>query len=146
MTFGKATVLALLSGLAMLFLVDPGSGWLPRCPVLCATGFDCPGCGSLRCMHSLLHGEIRQAWRYNALLICVAPVVLVGVLSEFTRFRALRLSRMRPWSVAALLVFIVAFGILRNVPGFEALRPHRMAPGTDEKRDASVDVCTRTGS
>ena len=44
--------------LATLATVDPNQpGHYPTCPFLATTGFYCPGCGALRAVHDLLHGE-----------------------------------------------------------------------------------------
>lgn len=67
----------ILGGVIMLTvgLFDPVGGSLPypRCPVKWLTGWDCPGCGSTRALHALLHGRVAEAWGLNPWL----PVVLV---------------------------------------------------------------------
>jgi len=69
----KRRVLAamLLLGTAPIILLrvfDPAtSGIFPPCPIRYLTGLYCPGCGSLRAMHALLHGELARAWAMNPL-------------------------------------------------------------------------------
>src|SRR5690606_2629375 len=38
-------------------LVDPATGILPSCPFYTLTHWYCPGCGSQRALHALLHGD-----------------------------------------------------------------------------------------
>ncbi|GAA2727896.1 DUF2752 domain-containing protein [Cellulomonas aerilata] len=126
-----AVGLAALGGVVALGLSDPyRPGRHLVCPLLVLTGLLCPACGSQRAVHSLAHGELAAAWDMNPLLVVLAPVVLVAwarwllrrvapdrrgaprVGSGPARVRALA-SAGSPW---ALLVVVLAFGVLRNVP------------------------------
>lgn len=64
--------------LPLLFWLLP-SRWLERGPSLClvrrVTGRPCPGCGMLRALSYLAHGDPRRAWQYNRLVIVVAPLL-----------------------------------------------------------------------
>lgn len=65
--------------LAALFVFDPErSGFFPSCPFLQLTGWKCPGCGSQRAVHALLHGELVAAFGFNALLVVSIPYLLAG--------------------------------------------------------------------
>ena len=58
-----ALLSAFAVGVVMLRFFDPAtSGMFPPCPVHYLTGWYCPGCGSLRAIHQLLHGNLRAAW------------------------------------------------------------------------------------
>jgi len=72
---GAATVLASV----YLGLVDPNvPGHYPLCPTKAITGLDCPGCGGLRAVHSVLHGDLRGALDHNAFVVLVVlPVAVV---------------------------------------------------------------------
>lgn len=62
--------------LLLLFLYNPQEvPFYPRCPIYMLSGYQCPGCGSLRAIHALLHGQIVQAWHYNSLLFFAIPAV-----------------------------------------------------------------------
>ncbi len=68
----------LLGGAAIVLLCvfDPAtSGVFPPCPVRYLTGLYCPGCGSLRALHALLHGELGRAFAMNPLMIVTLPFV-----------------------------------------------------------------------
>ena len=60
-----------------LWAVDPHiEGRYPVCPVRFLTGLACPGCGSLRALHDLLHGNWSAAWRLNPLAMLLLPALL----------------------------------------------------------------------
>jgi hypothetical protein len=43
------------------------------------TGFDCPGCGMTRAFISIGHGQLAQAWRYNAGALLLFPIMLFQI-------------------------------------------------------------------
>ena len=57
-----AAMLALVAAVAVYFALDPARHPFPRCMFLTLTGWQCPGCGSQRALHALLHGDIASAW------------------------------------------------------------------------------------
>jgi hypothetical protein len=61
-------------GCAVVWLGNPAvpGGILPVCPTKALFGIDCPGCGSLRMINSLLHLDLTEALRYNALGLAAA--------------------------------------------------------------------------
>ena len=74
--------------LILLFCYDPSTaGFYPRCPSKALTGYDCPGCGSLRGMHALLHGDFAGAWRFNAALYFAIPLVCFCCFAGISRYR-----------------------------------------------------------
>ena len=114
-----ASGLAVLVGAATLFLFNPAqSGFYPICLFHKSTGLLCPGCGSLRALHHLLHGHVAAAMHFNVLLVLSLPVA--GWLGG--KFAMAKL-RNRPFSFdiapGALwcgLVVLLLFGVLRNLP------------------------------
>lgn len=62
----------------LLFWLVPTT-WLERGPSLCLVrrifGIRCPGCGMLRALSYLAHGDVRAAWRHNRLVMLVAPLL-----------------------------------------------------------------------
>ena len=62
------SLVALAAG--VLFCFDPNRyPFYPLCFFHRATGLLCPGCGSLRALHQLLHGNLATAFHFNALLV-----------------------------------------------------------------------------
>jgi hypothetical protein len=125
---GAFVVLA-TTGAILLRLFDPAHSLVfPPCPLHYFTGMYCPGCGSLRAIHALLHGDLRQAVAMNVLTVILLPFIGYGLASEIYRhFRSRPLpGTMLPASwIRALFVVIVLFGIARNLPfhPFDLLAP-----------------------
>lgn len=112
--------IAVLFGLVTLFLIDPaGSALYPPCLFHALTGLHCPGCGTLRALHQLLHGNLRTAFRLNPLMVSSLPFVaywvLSGLVREVSGWRMPRLFLPAAW-IWVLLGVIVLFSIARNVP------------------------------
>jgi len=133
----KRRVLAamLLLGTAPIILLrvfDPAtSGIFPPCPIRYLTGLYCPGCGSLRAMHALLHGELARAWAMNPLMIVMLPFVTYGLVSAaLLELRGNGLPEvMLPakW-IRAFCVVVVLYAVARNLPlyPFDLLAPGAM--------------------
>jgi hypothetical protein len=106
--------------LAALFLYDPAVTHIyPRCFFHDVTGLQCPGCGTLRGLHQLLHGHIAAAMRLNPLMVLSLP--LFGYLSVCVYADRVWRRRLPGYPVPAAAVWIftgivVAFSIARNVP------------------------------
>jgi hypothetical protein len=99
-----------LAGAVILFLYNPsGTPWMPRCPTYAGLGVYCPGCGSLRATHHLLHGRLLTALEYNPLFVVALP--LIGVLFFWEPVWA-----RRPWFIWSCFGVLVLYGILRNIP------------------------------
>ena len=102
-----------------LFHFDPEKTWIyPTCQFHQLTGLDCPGCGSQRALHALLHGRVLAALHFNLLLVLSLPIFF-GLLfrSAWRAFKGRKPAIvLHPswawWYVAAW----VLFGILRNLP------------------------------
>ncbi|WP_441246640.1 DUF2752 domain-containing protein [Kitasatospora sp. McL0602] len=107
--------------------VDPNApGHYPTCPVLQATGWWCPGCGGLRAVHALTHGQLGAAGHDNVLVLLLAGVTAMFWVRWF--WAALtngELPRPRFGArQAALLVLVLAlFMIFRNLPAGAGLAP-----------------------
>jgi len=112
--------LVLLAGLAVLYAVPPESAWFyPQCTFHRLTGWDCPGCGGLRAAHQLLHGEVRQAFLLNPLLVLLAPLGLyVGavLVARDILGRSWPNPLARPTWLWALAALCVVFAVARNLP------------------------------
>jgi hypothetical protein len=106
--------------LAVGLHVDPAQVHGPVCPFLAITGLYCPGCGTLRCLHALLHGDLRAAAGFNVLTVLLLPFVVAawmatGIAALGGR-RAEALARLPGWVGPAIVVATVSFWVLRNVP------------------------------
>ena len=106
----------------LYFRFDPALYPFPKCPFWSLTGFKCPGCGSQRALHQLLHGDVGGAVQANLLLVLVLPYVLPGLVLEYTAWGRQRYALRRRWYGyrASLVVFavVVVYWLTRNVWGF----------------------------
>ena len=107
-------------GLALVYAVDPRTpGNYPPCLFLFITGCYCPGCGTLRALHSLLHGELRTALGYNLLTVALLPMLAAACAFGLAhtiaphKIQSLRVSRHVAWTA---LVVVLAFWAMRNIP------------------------------
>jgi len=121
--------------------VDPNIGGYPFCPLKYATGIDCPACGGLRCVYSLMNGDIGAAMDQNLLAVLVLPMVAIWIAyslislwrgndpndsaaavegpdgsnvagsASLNRAAAIRVL------IVAMIVLTVVFTIVRNIPG-----------------------------
>ena len=111
-----------IAGTAVLYAFAPDQhSFYPRCHFLAMTGWQCPGCGSLRATHSLLHGDLKAAFAFNPLLISLlVPVALAVLGASFCKITG-RLPRLsiRPLCLWLLLGVGVLFAVMRNLsPAF----------------------------
>lgn len=110
--------LLLVAGVAYLFVFEPGkSGYFPSCLFRFFTGLTCPGCGSTRALHEILHGDFVTAFTLNPLLLLAVPFLLF-LLVRYS-VAVLRGGIPRPITVPAPYVYaacfvVLSFWILRN--------------------------------
>ncbi len=116
-----------LAAAAMLYAVDPNQpGHYPTCPFLALTGWYCPGCGALRGLHDLLHLDPAGALGRNPMMVLAVPYLALAWVTWILRFTgrpAPRSTSLPPWTMWTLLAVVVAFGVLRNLPGWDWLSP-----------------------
>ncbi len=117
-------------GLAALFYFpDPARHSLfPRCIFNSLTGYYCPGCGSQRAVHSLLHLDFAGVVSYNFLFLPALLVIayhyirplLNGLLQK--KLPNILYLKSTPWIILAV---IIIFWIIRNLPyyPFSVLAP-----------------------
>lgn len=94
------------------------------CPLLAVTGHACPGCGGLRAVNDLTHGDLVAAASSNLYFVASIPLLAFGWLVWVRR----------SWSgqpvhgpgtptVIVALVLLVLFGVVRNTPWGAWLAP-----------------------
>ncbi len=111
------------------FLLDPAKHIIfPRCLFNSVTGYYCPGCGSQRAIHSLLHFDFAGVVSYNFLFIPAFLLILYHYLHPL-------LNRIFKWELPNIFYFrntywiifgfVVVFWVLRNLPfyPFSVLAP-----------------------
>lgn len=111
---------AIAGGTAILYLKI----WLPvtnlaiPCVFHEVTGLYCPGCGITRSLLSLLELDIVQAFKFNPLWFFLVPLYTTYVLMSKAK-----LKRASQFTMTAILIGTIAFGILRNFPSMDWLAP-----------------------
>lgn len=108
--------LFMLAGIYYLF--NPSDiALFPKCPFLVLTGLKCPGCGSQRAIHSLLHFDLAAAFSYNMLLVLSLPIVLLLIYSEINRKRKPRFYMFvhNAKGIWIYLAMVIVWWVVRNV-------------------------------
>ena len=100
----------------MLYTFPPTQfAFYPPCMFHKLTGLNCPGCGTTRALHQLLHGHIGAAFRLNPMLFLLMAVALCAVPSllrgESPRFL------MKPWFGWASVIVVGGWWVGRNIAG-----------------------------
>ena len=108
---GLATILCLV------YFFDPNTDSIfPPCPTNAITKFHCTGCGTLRALHALVHGDFKEAISQNAMAVLFLPILpLMAIFPKLFRFKFV------PW---AILIIFAIYTILRNLEAFAFLAPH----------------------
>ena len=107
--------------LILLFFRDPRvEGNFPTCPWLWCTGTFCPGCGTMRAIHQVLHLDIISAINYNALTVLLLPTLMLTLLSKMRLMKNTPLgfdfSKASSRVIYTLAIIVSTFWILRNIP------------------------------
>lgn len=122
--------LIIIYGLFVMFRFDPAESEIfPPCPFRKLTGLYCPGCGSLRAVHQILHGNFATAFRLNPLMIifvCTMALLSIGSRLKGGHTEYLKRLSSGPATGWAVFVVIVAYWLCRNVPVFPF---NLLAPG-----------------
>lgn len=123
MRYWSIAALLTLAAMAVLYAFPPEtSSFYPRCTFHLVTGLHCPGCGSTRAVHELLHGNFAGAFRHNALLFVLLPAVFFGLIQTKRTGCSWLQQRFAGWAIGILLL---GFAVLRNLP----MAPfHHLAP------------------
>lgn len=119
----------IVGGVVLYFVTSEKATWLPPCLFHKFTGLYCPGCGTTRGLHALLHGHVLAALRFNVITIAALPVLVYAVAKVAwleitgTKPQPKPLPVWVPWAIA----FVIGiFWIARNIPAypFTLLAPH----------------------
>lgn len=117
------------SGVVLYYLDPNKSSLYPFCVFHQITGLYCPGCGCLRALHDLVHGDVGGAFRMNSLLIISLPLMgyLVYQCHILPPERRKQINEvMSARAVWIIFWVILVFWILRNIPYYPLtlLAPH----------------------
>jgi Protein of unknown function (DUF2752) len=122
---------ALAGAAAFVASNDPSTAGrrFPACGFHAATGLWCPGCGLTRATHHLLTGDLAAALSSNVF----TPLILVAIVASWATWTLTAFGhpvrnpvlRLPAWSGPVFVVLLIAFGVLRNLPGdpWQSLAP-----------------------
>ena len=110
--------LSIAIGATYLFFFEPGkTGFFPACPFRALTGFTCPGCGSTRGLHRLLHGDLVSAFEFNPIMVLALPFLLYALVRytvAAVRGRPLQRHYLDAKYIWMLVAVIMSFRVFRN--------------------------------
>ena len=114
------------AGLFYAFICILAGRPLIPCLFHTVTGLYCPGCGVSRMCLSILSLDFASAFKANAAVFLLLPPGLVMALRMAVRY--VRTGNTRPTQVQTCVFYVMVgvllvFGVVRNLPGFEGLRP-----------------------
>lgn len=103
----------LCAGLLYGFVLIPLGVRIP-CLFYHFTGLRCPGCGVTDLCLALLHGRFREALGYNWGLVLAFPILVWLVVRLWENGAS---GKTEKAASAALLAFLLAWGVVRNLWG-----------------------------
>ena len=126
MVHKKAKDLLILLGIVagacitvLYFNFNPSEhNFFPKCPFYSITTLYCPGCGSQRAIHKLLHGDITGAFKHNLLILLLFLVLIYDLIIYFLKRsfqKDFKNVLHQPKITMSILIIVVAFWVLRNI-------------------------------
>ena len=119
----KLAILAIL-GLFIYFFISEKYHFAIPCLFYTIAGYYCPGCGITRLAFSCLKLDFYQAFRYNPLAFILIILFIIFKLLKIIIKKLIKIDLEIPnYIYYILLIIILLYGILRNVPLFDFLAP-----------------------
>lgn len=117
---GAGAAVLIVLALTVYYGYDPERyRWFPKCAMLAATGYKCPGCGTQRFIYHLLHGDVYTALRYNYLtaivILWASAIAVCHLLPQGRCTRKARACLTGRHVVYTYIVLYFAWWILRNI-------------------------------
>lgn len=118
----------LISIIILIFLyLNKHYGFYIPCVFRKTTGLYCPGCGATRCILALLKGNIKASFSYNPIFFIMLPFLSIGIIYKIYLYIENKkdnlINKIPNYIWITIIVILIIFGILRNIEGFEFLRP-----------------------
>ena len=110
----------LLLGMLYALWLSLGGPGIP-CIFHVLTGLDCPSCGVTHMCMALLRFDIAAAWRANAAILCLLPVLLLIAGSMIGRYVKTGETRPQRWVsvlIRSTIIVLLLFGLARNLIRF----------------------------
>lgn len=107
----------IIAGCAYTFL-NVRFGFSIPCVFNKLTGLECPGCGVTRMCISLLRFDLKTAFAYNPVLLCMMPVGAVLLFKGLRRYIKTgfnKITKNENTVMIIMIVILLVFGIIRNI-------------------------------
>ena len=114
-------VILVIAGI-LYYVFNPSSdSWFFKCPFHLITGLQCPGCGTQRAIHCLLHGDAMEALSFNAFIVIIIPFFMLMAIGEWYNYHHWfdwinRFINNR-YTMIALGVLTLGWWVVRNIMG-----------------------------
>lgn len=118
----KLAIIAIL-GFLLYYLLNLYTGFAIFCPFHKFTGLYCPGCGVTRMLFSLIKLDFYQAFRYNPLVFILLIIGIIYLLIKFILKKFNIIIKVSNYVWYILIIIVIIYGILRNIPYFNYLIP-----------------------
>ncbi len=108
-----------LAAIILYYFNPAGSQLYPSSPFRALTGLYCPGCGSLRAIHQLLHGHFLAALDLNPLMVLATPYLIYSFISYTSPVilgQKIPQVYVKPALIWLFLKVVLAYWVLRNIP------------------------------
>lgn len=108
------------------YLFGKYTGLYIPCIFRLVTGFYCPGCGSTRLAEALIEGRFLAAFKSNEALFLLLPfltIIFIKYLIRYIKGIQRSTTRTEKIVIGMMLVGVITFGILRNIPYFSYFKP-----------------------
>lgn len=116
------TLLIVIGGIVYFKYNPADHTFFPKCSFLTLTGLKCPGCGSQRTIHALLHFDIHSAFSYNALIMLSIPYLMMLITGKIAQFfnphSKFALKLQHPYIIWSFFAIVILFWVTRNIFDF----------------------------
>ncbi|MEB3218811.1 MAG: DUF2752 domain-containing protein [Nostocales cyanobacterium 94392] len=113
------TSFIVFAGIILYYLNPAASQLYPPSPFRAITGLYCPGCGSLRAIHQLLHGHFLAALDLNPLMVLATPYLIYSFISYTSPVilgQKIPQVYIKPAWIWWFLKIVLVYWVLRNIP------------------------------
>lgn len=111
-------VVSIIASYLLIYLLDIG------CPINKIFGIECAGCGLTRMFLAIFKFNFYQAFRFNpCMFILLAFFVLYFIYVIICKLLRKKYFKLGFKTAIVIVVLVIGFGILRNINGFEFLKP-----------------------
>jgi hypothetical protein len=111
----------------LYYLIVSFTGFAIPCVFRKITGLYCPGCGVTGMLTHIVRLDFKGAFECNQVLFVISPFILYllgKMLYGYIRYGRLTLKKFDTVLTFVLIGILLVFGVVRNLPPFDILRPY----------------------